>query len=184
MLPVAIIGRADQFLSSPVIRIGGKDVWAFNAGAMHYPITASFQMHQYPYVRDEGNHIAEYHAWLRNLKTPVYMRDPRDEFPTAVLYPFEEIYAMVAHIRQGLTKLTNIKYFTSTVAYAIALAVLQGRPRIDVYNIELTGKTEYEKQRECYLFWIGFAAGKGIALDIYCGDGIFKKPLYGEQWEN
>jgi hypothetical protein len=176
MKPVVILGAGFHPFAMPRMDLKDKDVWCFNERATNRPITAAFQMHEEWGYLSKGE---EYLNWLRNLKVPVYMREHHDEFPTSVAYPFEEVFEMTSHVSQGLGKIEKLKFFTSTAAYAFALAVLKGYPRIDVYGIELELKTEYEKQRPGYTFWVGFAAGKGIPLNIYCGDAIFKKPLYG-----
>ena len=182
MLPLVIMGRAFSFLSSPHINLEGRDVWAFNLGATRYPVTAAFQMHQPPYVHPDE--IENHNKWLKSLTIPVYMRERHEEFPTSVAYPFEDAFKLTSSIVQGTGKTSPIKYFTSSVAYAIALAILQERSEIYIYGIELEDRTEYACQRECYLFWVGFAGGRGISLSIYCGNKIFKKPLYGETWES
>lgn len=178
MLPVAIVGRAFRLFASPKLDLKGKDVWAFNAGAMRHPIAAAFQMHRIPpYVRDEKEDKV-YREWLSKITVPVYMWDKCPEFPTSIRYPFEEVARLTSHVRCMNKELI---FNTSSVSYAVALAVLQERKQIDVYGVELEMGTEYEKQQGCYLFWVGFAAGKGINLNIYCGETIFRKPLYGEK---
>ena len=139
-------------------------------------LTAAFQMHQPPGYLCNGE---KYLTWLENLTIPVYMREQHPEYPTSIAYPFEAVYILTAHVMQGMRDLEKLKFFTSSVAWAIALAVLQGRPRIDLYGVELVEKTEYEKQRENYTFWVGFAAGCGIPLNIYGGNRMFQQPLYG-----
>jgi hypothetical protein len=181
MRPLAIIGGAYNFLGAPKIVIGGKDVWGFNFGAKNYPVTTCFQMHAYPYIM---NRREEYYTWLKNLKIPVYMRERHDEFPTSVAYPFDDVFKLTEHALQGMPDLKPIRLFTSTPAYAIALAILQGYLEIDLYGIELADKTEHEQQRDSYAFWVGFAAGRGISMKIHCGNGIFRKKLYGEDWQD
>ena len=176
MLPLVIIGRADIPSYAPEIDLAGKDVWAFNTGAKDYPVTAAFDMHIPFHILENKRH----YEWLKALTVPVYMRKRYDEFPTSIAYPFDDIYKMTGSLRQGMFELEEIKYFTSSISYALALAILQERPQLDIYGVELEDKTEYEHQRECYLFWVGFAASR-IPVNIHCGDRIFRKPLYGEE---
>ena len=176
MSSLAIVGTGYAFWSSPKLELKNKDVWAFNAGATHYPITAAFQMHKPEGYISNGE---KYLTWLSNLTVPVYMREVHPEFPTSIAYPFEEIFAMTKHVFQGTRKWEELIFFTSSVSMAIALAILQNRTKIDIYGVELVDKKEYIDQRECFSFWIGFAAGRNISLDIHCADSIFKKPIYG-----
>ena len=153
------------------------DIWAFNGWARNSTprLSAAFQMHR------PGGYLCHgqgYLDWLRNLEVPVYMRQKRAEFPTSIAYPFEEVFEMTKNVRQGFKGLEGLRWLTSSISMAIALAVLQERPRIDVYGVEMQETTEYKKQRECYTFWTGFAGGRGIELNIYCGNNIFRKEIY------
>jgi hypothetical protein len=69
------------------------------------------------------------------------------------------------------------KYFTSSVAYALALAIYKGYQKIEVYGVEMETNTEYGHQRVGVAYWIGFAEGQGIEVDFH-GD-MLKAPLYG-----
>lgn len=175
MKPVVIIGGGINPLGGLKIDLRGKDVWSFNTGAKRVPITATFQMHVPPYA-----YVDWYMDWIKSIDVPIYMRERHDDIPTSVEYPWEDAFALTGNVTQGLSQPEELKFFTSSVSYALALAILQGREEIEIHGVELNGKEEYEKQRECYAFWVGFAAGRGIKLIIRCGDSIFKKPLYGE----
>jgi hypothetical protein len=173
--PVAIVGNVAN--AQPPYLDQNLDIWAFNAGAMHRErISAVFQMHEPEGYECNG---IEYLNWLSALTIPVYMRQQRPEFPASIAYPFDRAFSMTEHIQQGAGGLQPLKFFTSSVAYAIALAIIQERPRIDVYGVELMGKKEYRDQRECFAFWVGFAGGLGIPVNIYCAGSIFRQPLYG-----
>ena len=116
--------------------------------------------------------------WLKaNTTIPVYMREVYPEIPMSVAYPFEAVYDMLKNVRQ---KGKPLRYFTSSIAWAIALAVLQERQKIAVYTIELQ-EQEYKEQSDCFTFWLGFAGGRDIELNINCASNIFDKPLYGER---
>jgi hypothetical protein len=93
----------------------------------------------------------------------------------SVRYPFEDVFTMLENVR---LKGSPLKFFTSSICWAIALAVLQDRQQIRVLGIELA-EHEYEAQKDGFAFWVGFAAGRGIELDIDCADNVFRKPLYG-----
>lgn len=149
------------------------DIWAFNhPGTKFKRITALFQMH----LRQDYETIDGHLEWLRNNKTiPVYMREYRDDIPMCVVYPFDEVFALTEHM---ICQKEKLRFFTSTPAGAVALAVLQNRPSIDFYGHELRMKTEYYKQRESFAFWVGFAGGRGIDINLHCAERIFKKDLY------
>lgn len=113
--------------------------------------------------------------WLReNTKIPVYMREVHPDIPMSRRYPFEEVFGMLSKARH---RNKSIRLFTSTICWGIALAVLERRPQIRVIGVELKDH-EYAPQKDGFAFWVGFAAGRGIELDIDCSD-LFTKPLYG-----
>lgn len=176
MKPVAILGRHHATYDLIPFEDDSIELWAFNnPGTKFRRIDVLFQMHPPHGYENVDGHL----EWLRSNKTiPVYMREQRDDIPMCRVYPFDEIFALTKNVLQGTSDLDPLKFFTSTVPTAIALAVLQNRPKILVYGIELKNKTEYWKQRDCFTFWIGFAAGRGIDLEIHCANDIFKKDLY------
>jgi len=105
------------------------------------------------------------------------MREAYPDAPMAIAYPFEDVFDMIKNVSH---RDKPLEYITSSVAWAIALAVLQNRPEIDVYAIEMRDR-EYKEQTDCFAFWLGFAAGRGTKININCADNIFDKPLYGAQ---
>lgn len=167
--PVAIIGSHPTFGKAPK---DDTEVWKFNTFAMTKPCSTAFQMHKPSGYLCQSD---EYLNWLSNLTMPVYMKERREEYPTSLTYPFEDAFALTNHVLLGDEPL---KFFTSSVSEAIALAVLQDRPRIDIYGVEMALQTEYEQQRECYAFWVGYAAGRGIPLNIHGSHQVFRRPIY------
>lgn len=60
-------------------------------------------------------------------------------------------------------------YFTSTIAYMIAYAIMQKVDRLRLYGFELwsgSDANEYTKQAPCVEFWLAFAMGRGIKVEI------------------
>ena len=92
--------------------------------------------------------------------------------PNSVEYPLEQA-----------KQLSGYSFFTSSFAYAIALAVLQGYEHIELYGSDLTSNTEYEYQSEGLKAWIMFAKGRGINIELRCWDSAFLFPLYGYEGE-
>jgi hypothetical protein len=66
-------------------------------------------------------------------------------------------------------KLAPGAYFTSSIAYAICLAILEKVDRIRLYGLELwagSDVNEYTVQAPCVEFWLAFAMGRGIKVEI------------------
>lgn len=60
-------------------------------------------------------------------------------------------------------------FFTSTMAYVIAYAILQKVDRIRLYGMEVWSgaeANEYQHQRPCLDHWLSFARGKGIKVEV------------------
>jgi hypothetical protein len=99
------------------------------------------------------------------------MQDKFDDVPSSERFPLDEIKA--AYPRA---------YFTSSVSYALALAVYLNYEKIEVYGVEMETQTEYGHQRNAVAYWIGFAEGKGITVEMH-SKGFFEAPLYGYEGE-
>jgi hypothetical protein len=155
------------------------DVWVFNEALADPSGWAKradgvFQMHDPTIWRNPKNRNDPGHyEWLKSGNTPtIWMREKYDEVPKAVRYPLEEIQ------EELLGNFSTQRFFTSSISYAIALAIYLSYDRIEMYGIELESNTEYFYQRDCATFWTGVAVGNGI--DVYAPIAMFKAPyLYG-----
>lgn len=69
-------------------------------------------------------------------------------------FPFERAFQMMP-------------YLTSSAAYMIALAILEGATEIGVYGCDMAvDDAEYFYQRPCVEAWIGYARGLGIKVTV------------------
>jgi len=172
---IAIVGgHRETFFDAPY-HDGITEIWGFNSSArLMERIDRAFQIHDKWYIAE--THNKAYRLWLRSCGIPVYTKEKYDDIPSSVAYPYKEVYELTKHVR---LRFKQLRYFTSSFPFALALAIIENRPKISLYGIELSAGTEYELQRECFTFWVGFAAGRGIELDINCADGIFNRPIYG-----
>lgn len=149
------------------------DVWVFNEAMKEDWVKRAdgvFQIHK-PVIwrsatnRNDPNH----YSWLKSGDTPIiFMQDKYEDVPKSEKYPMDEIIQAFPEAQ---------KYFTSSVAYAIALAIYKQYERIEIYGVEMATNTEYGHQRVGVAYWCGFGAGKGIDVDFH--GTIFDAPLYG-----
>ena len=119
------------------------------------------------YGRDEA-HL----EMMAELKCPLYMLEPHDEFPTSVAYPLKEITNHFDHT-----------YFTSTMAYIMGWLLWKFDlgtkvDEIKIFGINLTTLNEYYYQKACLEYWIGLAEGRGIKVTVPTGSGLRKGNLY------
>ena len=122
-----------------------------------------------------NEHVVEgtdHQKWLADAPIPIYMVDRVPGIPNSVRYPVERV--MKAHP----------DYFTSTVAFAIALAIDEGFKEIGLWGIDLIVGDEYFYQKPCAEFWIGVAHGKGITVTLPHTTALCKQShRYGYQSE-
>jgi hypothetical protein len=102
----------------------------------------------------------------------IYMQDADIRVPNSVPYPLDEIL-----------KLTPYHYLRSSPAMALALGIYLGYTEIQLYGSELSSNTEYAYQATNYAFWIGYAHGRGINLDLKCWLDEFHQRIYGYEGE-
>lgn len=155
------------------------EIWLFNEAPMKPEVyrrwDASFQMHKPEVYASEHNWVNQDHwHWLQQDhggKT-IWMQDVDARVPNSAKYPLDEILALVPY-----------KYLRSTPALALALGVYLGYKEIHLYGSELSSNTEYTYQAINYAFWVGFALGYGVDLQLQCWLNEFNQPIYGYEGE-
>lgn len=104
-----------------------------------------------------GQPVDQYLKGLGKLKCPViYMQQEWDMIPNSCKYPLDAITTLFG------------RYLTNTISYEIALAILMGFKRIEIWGVDMAVGTEYEHQRPSCEYFIGMAKGKGI--DVFVPD--------------
>lgn len=101
-----------------------------------------------------GQKVNDYVSDLAKLPYMIYMQHRWEEIPNSVAYPINEIVTAFG------------RYFTNTISYEIALAIMMGYKTIAIYGVDMAVGTEYEKQRPSCEYMIGIAKGLGIEVII------------------
>lgn len=159
------------------------DFWLFNEmgrAPWAKKVDAVFQMHVPAIWRNPANvNDPSHYAWLQAPHPfPVYMQDAYSDVPAAVKYPLDEICdALLPGLRRKSGE--AVRYFTSTCAYTIALAIYQGYDEIELVGIEMASDTEYFAQRDGVTFWLGIAAGRGVRVILQDKSLLMRGHLYG-----
>lgn len=185
---VAIVGGATSRRHAPY-KDETWDIWAFSSLRLATPrITRWFEMHapgdlatQLTRSTPTRRSYREYVRFLRRLPCPVYVQRRMRLLPQSVQYP--------------LTTALNTfgRCFSSTAAYMIALAIIEGYDVIGVWGIHLTAKSVYARQRPGVEYLLGVARQRGI--DVYLPPGstlrVPEHPvlprtdvLYGYDWRS
>jgi len=153
------------------------DIWTCNVGYMFMPrpIAALIEIHPWSYLTDHNYQAtkelaAESIAWLKQSHgIPIYMIEAIPEVPDAVRFPIEDALELAGN-----------RYFSSSFAYMMALALLHKRNPIYVYGFNMAFGTEYEYQRPNAEWWIGYAQGRGFDVVISPDSPLCKvKQMYG-----
>lgn len=155
---LAIIGFTPSMFQAP----WGDDSyekWGCNALYAHdgqppngVPIaefTRWFDIHENGIIPD-----ARWKAY-QQLGLPVYVQQTRDDMPNTIAFP-----------RTDIERALDSRYFTSTIAWQLALALMMGFRRIEIYGVDMAQKDEYFFQRPCVEYWIGRAEGMGVEVEI------------------
>ena len=186
---VAIVGTHSQTRLLVPYDDPGVDIWVFNESATDAPdgerwvkrCDAVFQMHD-PMIFESLHNISDpkHYKWLREPHDfPIFMQEINSEIPASTYYPINSICSeLLDNFTQGLEQ-KHRKLFSSSMDYAIALAIFQYRKVIKVYGVECEADTEYQRQREGIKFWTGLALGKGLKVEFYSGDAFWDRPAYG-----
>ncbi|HUV92742.1 MAG TPA: hypothetical protein VMV80_06620 [Anaerolineales bacterium] len=188
---VAIIGTQDVTRGFTPWDRTDVDFWLCN-DAIYFEwvkkIDLLFEMHDRADHTDQDKYnYKEYPDWLKE-EHPFYimMQEFYPDMPSSVRYPME---AVCDKLLPGLLRISDTheikqKYFTSSAAYQIALAIFSGQyKRIGLYGIEMMTKTEYQEQRDCVMFWAGLALGRGIEVVVPDISSLFRGALYGYETE-
>jgi hypothetical protein len=162
---VAIVGFASNTMHLVPWQDPEWELWGLNQGAMNFQRRADrwFEMHQPEFTEDVRD--PQYLKWLYEaVGCPVYMVETRKDVPTSVRYPIE-----------AAIKLTGRDYFTSSIAYMIALAILEGFQEIAIYGVNLAIGGEYFHQKPNAEWWIGIAEGRGIKVYVPQAASLLKQ---------
>ena len=78
-------------------------------------------------------------------------------------YPASEPYPLFQIISEF-----KCTYFPDSVSYAIAYAVFRGAKKLNLYGVNQSRKLpEYYRNKGGTEYWIGFARGRGIEVNVY-----------------
>jgi len=181
---VAVVGMAETSCSLAPFDDEDVEIWGLNeAHAFPWMKRANrwFQIHnseswkRYMAKREILGHF----NWLKKnpWNIPIYMQFAQEIIPNSVSYPLHDVVDKVfKNFRRGEDK---VKYFTSTFAYMMGVAVLEDFKRIEIYGFEMGDDVEYVKQKACAEFWIGYAVAKDIEVYTPPGNQILWSGLYG-----
>lgn len=108
------------------------------------------------------------------MPIPVYMIGDEPDIPNSVAYPKEWVKE----------QLDCHEYFTSTIAFMLALAIAEGFEEIGIYGIDLIIGREYHFEKACVEFFLGIAHARGIAYHLPSNSALlWQSHTYGYDQE-
>jgi hypothetical protein len=119
--------------------------------------------------------------WYANQTKPIYLQEAQPDIPSSITFP-----------RQQVLDYFNTRYFTCSVTWLIAFAIMEGFDRIELHGFELKRDRQYDFERPCFFYWIEEARKRGI--DVYLPPDVeitppgdptgYDGPLYGFEPHN
>ena len=151
---VAIVGFSSHKTEAPY-KDESWEIWGLNDLYESIPRwNRWFEMHSDKQIADYGTRKtgAPYLEGLAKLGIPVFMQKPRAEVPLSVEYPIKRVVEVFGD------------YFTNSISYMIALAIMEQYEEIGVYGVDMAQDSEYGHQRPSCEYMIGYARGRGIKV--------------------
>lgn len=192
---VAIVGFAPSSMSLAPFADETWEIWTLNNiyASMQIPRWDRwFEMHQgfrdyppYHDVRMDAGAIVrgdarpatgvkiEHIEWLKGQTTerPIYTLKDEPDIQAAVKYPLDEVL-------KWCEKEKISPYFSNSISYMIALAIMDGYKLIGVWGVDMAASGEYSIERPSVEYWLGVAEKYAtVYLPKECE--LLKSRLYG-----
>lgn len=190
---VAIVGFASSSRMKAPFEDPEFEIWSVNQCYRFLPRADRwFEIHNRPMFEADIVRDTDYVGWLRKCPLPVYMIERFADIPNSVRYPVEQMsreYGVdfIADLKTPVPPPTQMRfagdrwpYLTSTPAYMIALAIAEGFEEIGVWGIDLVVGREYDYEKPCAEYLLGFARGRGIKVTLPQETALLKsRYIYG-----
>lgn len=159
---VAIVAAGPTWMEAP-FEDPSFEFWALNAAHRMFEgsiATRWFQLHLPGSGEghiDEADHI----AWLKESHNiPIYMTKYYDTYPSSIAYPFAKVVKLCSP--------DSGPYFTNTVDYMVALAIMEEFKEIHLFGADFIADedNDYYKRRQSLEYYCGQAKGRGIKVVI------------------
>lgn len=166
---IVILGSAPSSLRIAPFGNTSWEIWGCSPGVYGVAprVDVWFELHRY----EPGQpwFSPEYCQFLKDFKGPVYMADVRGDIPKSCTLPLAELIAEYGPY-----------FFTSTIAYMMAMAIRAGATKIALYGVDMAADSEYKDQRLGCQYFAQIARARGIEVGVPPESDLFRPgPLYG-----
>ncbi len=151
---MAIVGYAPSSRDKAPYQSDDFEIWGVNELYKVAPrVDLLFELHNYRWLTSKARN-PQHLEWLKKSKIPVYMLKHYKDIPNSMEFPIEMI------------NLEFENYFTNSISYMLALAIVMGYKEIHVYGVDMATSEEYQGQRPSVEYFVGLAQGRGIKVHI------------------
>ena len=160
MASVQINGLSPSTKSAPLVSGGPEaEAWGLPWSPVAHRYHRYFEMHDRSLWEQRGD---EYVEFIRNCETPIYMQQQWLDIPASVEYPLERTTALIGQ-----------DYYNSSVAYMLALAILERR-HMRIYGVDNATDEEWAFERPCNEYLIGVAHALGLNVWVHPDSSLLK----------
>lgn len=150
-MKVHIIGKGFGWELAPE----DGETWGVNDLILYRDAKKVFDMHDH--TNGFNNTLMQAVAKKVNaLKIPFISLKKYPEIPTSIAYPIDEIIDAF-----------GTDYFTNGIDYMTAYAIYTGADEINLYGVNVMSGSAYAFERPGVCFWVGYAKGRGIQVNIF-----------------
>lgn len=186
---VVLCGHAPTSRELATFNLPDVDYWSMNDSfawigmvgshegkpQLRYRMDRYFELHHSAVYRNPARRTGGYIDFLKTFPGPVMMQEIDPEIPTSQRYPLEAAVALAGRASME----TQAGPFGSSFGWMIALAILEGYKRIEMYGCDLSANEEYRSQRPATYYWIGRCDGMGIEFKLPDATPLLNEPFYG-----
>jgi hypothetical protein len=164
---IALIGSAPSSVGAAPYADRSWTIWGCSPGAAGKVQRADQWFELHPLNRPDI--LPDYMAWMAQINVPVALIQPDPRIPKGFAYPKDEMLAKYGPW-----------FFTSSVAWMLALAIEQQPAEIGLWGIDMAANEEYAAQRPGCHFFIREALKLGIKVYVADQSDLCSPPaLYG-----
>lgn len=109
-----------------------------------------------PQIVSGINNLGEVIKRINSFDRPLIAPFKYAEIPLSEAFPLEKCKERF-----------GAPYFTNTIAYMVAYALLEGAKEIDMYGVNQASSGEYFYEKCGVEFWLGIAIGMGVKVTIH-----------------
>lgn len=117
--------------------------------------------------------------WLKaqTPDKPIYFLKDEPDIPAAVRYPIEAI-------KEWCAKEEFATYFSNSISYMIALALMDGYKTVGVWGVDMAAGGEYSLERPSVEYWLAAVKACGAKLVLPKETELLKARLYGYEQDS